>query len=59
MSLLGAFGLMVRRGNRCPLRGPVSFFDGLAASVTILWTTALAFVTFSTLVWLLGVGAKP
>jgi malonate transporter len=28
-------------------------------SATILWTTALAFVTFSALVWLLGVGASP
>jgi predicted permease len=33
--------------------------DAGRVSATILWTTALAFVTFSTLVWLLGVGAKP
>jgi malonate transporter and related proteins len=33
--------------------------DAGRISAAILWTTALAFVTFSTLVWLLGVGAKP
>ena len=33
--------------------------DAGRISATILWTTALAFVTFSALVWLLGVGATP
>jgi predicted permease len=31
--------------------------DAGRISATILWTTGLAFVTFSTLVWLLGIGA--
>ncbi|MGZ5085842.1 MAG: AEC family transporter, partial [Usitatibacter sp.] len=30
--------------------------DAGRISATILWTTALAFVTFSALVWVLGVG---
>ena len=32
--------------------------DGGRISAVILWTTALAFLTFSALVWVLGVG-KP
>ena len=32
--------------------------DAGRVSAAILWTTALAFVTFSALVWLLGVGAR-
>ena len=33
--------------------------DAGRVSATILLTTALAFVTFSSLVWLMGVGRNP